>query len=325
MRRRLLLASAAVAMAPGSLAAATPRRLAVLMGTGEDDILAPAYRGALAKGLAKAGWRDGGNISIDWRWAGGEAALFDKFAFELLALNPDVVLAESSPAVRALKRLTDTVPIVFTIVTDPVLQGFAASFAHPGGNLTGFTDFDSEMAGKWVELLTQIRPRVARVAVVYNQHTAPFAGPMFRAIETAAKSFSVKAEATLWHDRAEIFATMANLAAAGESGVVVLADIFNVANRSAIVEAAAQHRVPVIYFNRSFASAGGLMSYGVNFVEQYRRAGVYIDKLLKGVRAADLPVQEPDTFDFVVNLKTAKALGIDMPTTLVASADDVIE
>lgn len=325
MRRRGVLAGAFAALAPGRSMAQARRRLAILMGTGENDILAPAYRGALAKGLAEVGWRDGANLVIDWRWAGGEAGLFDKYAAELLALKPDVVVAQSSPAVRALKRLTNTVPIVFTIVTDPVKQGFVESFPHPGGNVTGFTDFDSSMAGKWVEFLIRIRPPVTRVAVVYNPQTAPFADQMFRAVEAAAATHSVKADAVPWHDLAEIDVTMAKLASVKGSGVVVLADIFNVANRSAIVAAAAKHGVPVIYFNRSFASAGGLMSYGVNYVDQYRRVGEYIDKILKGVHAADLPVQQPNTFDLVVNLKTAKALGIDMPTTLVAGADDVIE
>jgi putative ABC transport system substrate-binding protein len=328
MQRRALFSGLTAALLPGVAAAETKRRLGVLMGTGEDDVMALAYKAALAKGLAQVGWRDGGNIVVDWRWAGGEAALFDRYAVELLALRPDVVLAQSSPAVRALRRLAGAVPIVFTIVTDPVVQGFVASLAHPGGNVTGFTDYDSAMAGKWVDLLTRITPPVARVAVVYNPATAPFADTMFRAVEAAARSNSVTAEAMPWHDEAGIAATMAALAGtakANAGGAVVLADIFNVAHRPAIIAAAARHRVPVIYFNRSFPASGGLMSYGVNYVEQYRRAAQYVDRLLKGAKAAELPVQQPDKFDFTVNLATAKAAGIELSPTLIASADDVIE
>jgi putative ABC transport system substrate-binding protein len=217
------------------------------------------------------------------------------------------------------------VPIVFTIITDPVGQGMVASLAKPGGTITGFTDFDPSMAGKWMELLTEIRPSVSRVAVLFNPDTAPFAGTMVRAIEAAAPSFGVAARATPCQDDSGIVAMMDQLALEGGGGIVVLPDLFNLVHRATIIAAADRHRLSTVYFNRTFTTAGGLMSYGVDYADKFRRAASYLDRLLKGASAADLPVQQPDKFDLTINLKTARKRGVEIASNLLAIADNVIE
>jgi putative ABC transport system substrate-binding protein len=295
------------------------------MGTHADDAMASSYASALVKSLSALGWREGMNCTLDFRWASNNPVLFERHAAELLAFRPDVLVAQGSPAVLALRRYTTQIPIVFTIVTDPLGQGFVKSLAQPGGNVTGFTDYDPSMAGKWMELLSEVRPRVRRAAVAFNPPTAPFADMMFRAVEEAAPAFSVTARKAPWTNEREISATMRDLGREGRSGAVVLSDLFNLSHRDDIIYAAALHKVPVVYFNRSFALAGGLMSYGANYVEQFRRAAGYIDRLLKGASAAELPVQQPDKFDLVVNLKTAEVQGFELRRTLVIGASEVIE
>ena len=325
MRRRCFLAGTAVALAPGSLAGQTRRRIGILMGNRAQGAMSSAYAAGLTSGLAALGWREGSNLILDWRWAGGDPALFEQYADELVALHPDALLAEGSPSVLALRRATRSVPIVFTIVTDPLAQGFVESLAQPGGNVTGFTDYDPSMAGKWMAFLSDVRPSVTHAGVAFNPATAPFANDMFVAVDQAAPAYSVVARKTPWTNDREIRDTMAELARERHGGVVILSDLFNIVHRGTIIAAAAEHRVPAIYFNRSFVLGGGLMSYGVDYVDQFRRAAGYFDRLFKGARAADLPVQQPDKFELVVNLGTAKALGITLSTTLVAAADDVIE
>ncbi len=325
MRRRPVLAG--LAAAPVAVLASAPafaqgkaRRIGVLMGYSEKDTGAADYITALTQGLAMLGWKLGANVEIVWRWAEGKPALFERYAAELVALKSDALVAHGTPAVKALKPKAATIPIVFTIVTDPVGQGMVGSLAHPGGTMTGFTDFDPAMAGKWMELLSQIKPKVARVVALFNPETAPFAGPMLKAIEQAAPSFGIVPTSMQCRDDAAIEAALS-----ATDGAVALPDLFNLVHRQAIVAAAARHRVPVIYFNRTFTAAGGLMSYGVDYAEQFRRAATYLDRLLKGARAGDLPVQQPDKFDLSLNLKTARALGIELSATAVAVADDVIE
>jgi len=327
MKRRPVLAGlGAAALSSAAARAQTKvRRVGILMGNRASGSDAGAYIAAFKQGLAERGWKDGVDVVVDWRWAGANPELFERYATELLSLQPDALLAQSSPAVRALSRRTGTVPIVFTIITDPVGQGFTKSLAHPGGNVTGFTDFEAAMAGKWIDLLTQLRPPVRRVAILYNPETAPFADYMLHAVKDAAPAFAVATEAAPCRDDAAIEALMSRLAQGGQGGVVALPDIFNIVHRDAIVAAAAEYRVPVIYFIQSFAKAGGLMSYGVDYADQFRRAADYIDRVLKGARAGDLPVQQPDKFSFVINLKTAKTLGVEVPATLLASANEVIE
>ena len=302
-----------------------PRRLGVLMGNHASDAVGQAYAASLTQGLRALGWHEGGNLRVDWRWSGGDAALFDRYAAELVALGPDVLLAQSSPSVVALRQKTGTIPIVFTMVSDPVGQGLVANLAHPGGNVTGFSDFNALMAGKWLEMLAQVDPPVARVAVLYNPATAPYAGLMLRAIEDAAPSFSITAEAAPCHDDKGIELVTAELARGTRGGLLALTDIFNIVHRDTILAAAARHRLPTVYFTRSFTAAGGLMSYGIDYAELFVRSAGYIDRILNGANPRDLPVQQPTKFELVINLKTAKARSIDLSMTLLATADEVIE
>src|SRR5882757_6013534 len=330
IRRRAILAGIAGTLASGPLAAQTPprngmRRLGVLMANPASDSVAGGYIAALTKGLHALDWHEGRNLRIDWRWTGGEPALFDRYAAELVALGPDALLAQSSPSVAALKRQTSATPIVFTMVSDPVGQGLVENLAHPGGNVTGFSDFNPLMAGKWLEILTQMTPPVTRVAVLYNPATAPYAGVMMRAIEDAAPSFAVAVRAAPCRDDAEIESMIAELAQQGRSGLLVLTDIFNIVHREIIVRAAALHRLPTIYFTRLFTSAGGLMSYGIDYDDLFLRSAAYLDRVLKGTNPRDLPVQEPTKFELAINLKTAKARDITIAPALLATADEVIE
>lgn len=328
MRRRQFIAMAAGAVSLPFAARAQqggPRRLGVLMGSAESDPLAQRYAAALTDGLAARDWRANDTLRIDWRWTGGDPALFDRFAAELVALRPDVLVAQSSPAVAALRRATGSIPIVFTMVSDPLGQGFVASLARPGGNVTGFTDFDPLMAGKWLELLTRITPPVTHVAVLYNPATTPYAEVMLRAIVDAAPSSGVTATAAPCRDAAEIEAMMAALAHAPRGGVLALTDIFNIVHRDVIVAAAIRHRLPVVTSAGAFTAAGGLMSYGFDFADLFRRAAGYVDRILKGAQVRDLPVQLPIQFKLEVNLKTARSIGITIDDATLATADEVIE
>jgi putative ABC transport system substrate-binding protein len=330
MKRRTVLAGIAAILAQRSLMAQTPahdgmRRLGVLMGNLADDPVGQTYAAALIKGLRGFDWQEGQNLRIDWRWTGGDPALFDRYAAELVALGPDVLLAQSSPSVVALRRNATTIPIVFTMVSDPVGQGFVENLARPGGNITGFSDFNALMAGKWLEMLTQVAPPVVRVAVLYNPVTAPYAGLMMRAIEDAAPSFAITAQGAPCRDAAEIQAVIAGLAQGERGGLLVLTDIFAIVHRDTILAAAALHRLPTVYFAHSFTTAGGLMSYGIDYAELFVRSAAYVDRILKGESPRELPVQQPTKFELVINLKTAKARNISLSTTLLATADEVIE
>jgi putative ABC transport system substrate-binding protein len=280
---------------------------------------------ALAQGLAALNWHEGDNLRVDWRWAGGDAALYERYAAELVALGPEVILAPGTASVEALQRQASTIPIVFTLVADPVGQGFVASLARPGGNITGFSGYDTSMVTKWLAMLTQIVPPVARVAVLYNPATTPYAGLMLHAIEEAAPSLGAAVRDAPVHDDAEIEATMTGLARVERSGLLVLPNAFANTHRDAIVALAARYRLPAVYPFRFFAEAGGLMSYGTDRSDPFRRAADYIDRILKGAKPSDLPVQNPTKFELVLNSKTANALGVAFPVTLLATADEVIE
>ncbi len=330
MKRRAVLAGITALLASRSLIAQTPsrdgpRRLGVLMGNLADDPVGQTHAASLMQGLRALDWHEDGNLRIDWRWAGGEPELFERYATELVELGSDVLLAQTSPSVVALRRKTSTIPIVFTMVTDPIGQGFVENLARPGGNITGFSDFNSLMAGKWLEMLTQVAPPVARVAVLYNPATAPYAGLMMRAVEDAAPSFAITAQSAPCYDAAEIQSMMAELARGERGGLLVLTDIFTIVHRDTILASAAQYRLPTVYFARSFTTAGGLMSYGIDYAELFLRSAAYVDRILKGASPRDLPVQQPTKFELVINLKTAKARGISLSTTLLATADEVIE
>jgi putative ABC transport system substrate-binding protein len=329
VKRRAVLAGIAAILAQRPLMAQTPaqdgpRRLGVLMGNLADDPVAQTYVTALMRGLRALDWQEGTNLRIDWRWTGGDPALFDRYAAELVALGPDVLLAQSSPSVVALRRNTSTIPIVFTMVTDPVGQGFVESLARPAGNVTGFSDFNALMAGKWLGMLALVSPPVARVAVLYNPATAPFAGLMMQAIDEAAPSFGIAVQRAPCRDAPEIESVIAELAQE-RGGLLVLTDIFTIVHRDTILASAAKHRLPTVYFARSFTVAGGLMSYGIDYADLFLRSAAYIDRILKGANPRDLPVQQPTKFELVINLKTAKARDINLSTTLLATADEVIE
>ncbi|MGY8668549.1 ABC transporter substrate-binding protein [Bradyrhizobium sp. UFLA05-109] len=302
-------------------APAAMRRLGVLTVTAADDAIAQMRPTILVDALAALGWKEQDNLLIDWRSGGGDRTLIARQAGELVALNPDILLAIGTPSVEELRKRAAATPIVFAIVTDPVGQGFVKALSHPGGNITGFTDYDGPMAGKWLEMLTQITPKVSRIAVVYNPATAPFADLMLHAIEQGASALGVSAEPAPVHDDVSIAA----LAARRGEGLLVLPDFFTLANRARLQAAVAEARLPAVYWSRTFVDEGGLMSYSTDSAEQVRRAAAYIDRILKGASPADLPVQNPTKFELAVNLRTARTLGVTIPPALLAVADEVIE
>ena len=328
MRRRefiALLGSAAAMPVPAR--AQQPdqmRRIGVLMDTALDDPDSAPRHAAFLRGLQQLGWTDGRNVRIDTRWAAGDAALHRRYAAELVALAPDVILATASPTVAALLAATRTVPIVFAHSADPVGAGFIDSLARPGGNATGFVLFEYGISAKWLELLKELAPRVTRVAVLRDPATAAGMG-QFGAIQSAAPSFGVELRPVNTRDPGEIERALTNFAAEPNGGVIVTANPLAAFHRELIIGLAARHRLPTVYPNRTFGASGGLMSYGTNFLDQYRLAAGYIDRILKGEKPADLPVQAPTKYELVISLKTAKALGLAVPPAMLARADEVIE
>ncbi|KQT15758.1 MAG: ABC transporter substrate-binding protein [Bradyrhizobium sp.] len=297
------------------------RRLGVLSVTAAEDAIGQARSTILAEALAGYGWKERDNLRIEWRSGGADRARIAQLADELIALKPDILLAVGTPSVEELRRRTTTIPIVFAVVTDPVSQGFVENLAHPGGNITGFTDYDGPLAGKWLEMLTQVTPSVRRVFVVYNPATAPFAPLMLRTIEGAARTLHVMVEPAPVHDAASIGA----LASRKDGAILVLPDFFTLANRVQLLATIAQARVPAVFWSRTFVDEGGLMSYSTDTAEQLRQAASYVDRILRGAQAADLPVQNPTKLELVINLKTARAFGVTLAPALVALANDVIE
>jgi putative ABC transport system substrate-binding protein len=281
---------------------------------------------ALAQGLSALGWKEGHNLQIDWRfWGGINSESMGRDAAQLVTLEPDVLLAVGNISVEALLRETKTIPIVFTLVSDPVGMGYVESLAHPGGNVTGFSSYDPSIDTKRLQMLTEVAPPAANVAVVYNPDTAPYAALMVRAVRDAAKSLAVAVRDAPCHNEEEIEATMAGLARDGHGGLVFLGDAFTTAHRQEIVALAARYRVLAVYGDRSFIPIGGLMSYDTDVPDLFGRASSYVDRILKGAKASDLPVQLPLKFWMAINLKTAKALGVTVAPFLVNNADDVIE
>jgi putative tryptophan/tyrosine transport system substrate-binding protein len=322
-----LLGGAAATAWPLTARAQQPNRMRLIgvqMGNAESDRAAQSRLATFRGALAKLGWTEGSNLRIELRWGGGDPALFARNAAELIALGPELLLAESTAALEALRQ-TRTIPIVFYGVIDPIGQGFVANLAHPGGNITGFSAFDSPMAGKWLEMLTQITPPVVRVSVLFDPATAPYAGLMLREIEQAASSLALVTRAAPCHDDAEVEAMMAELAHEERGGLLVLGSVFTVSHRNAIIALAARYRLPAVYSFPFFAADGGLMSYGSDLADLTRRSAAYVDRILKGDRPGDLPVQNPTKFDLAINLKTAKALDITIAPLLLATADEVIE
>ena len=324
MNRRELLTLGMIAALPSSALAQQPkatRRLGVLSVTAADDAIGQTRSTVLVEALAGLGWKERDNLGIDWRSGGGDRVRIAQLADELIALKPDILLAVGTPSVEELRRRTATIPIVFAVVTDPVSQGFVENLAHPGGNVTGFTDYDGPLAGKWLEMLTQVTPPVRRVFVVYNPATAPFASLMLRTIEDAARTLHVTVEPAPVNDAASIAA----LASRKDGGFLILPDFFTMANRAQLLAAIQQARVPAVFWSRTFVEEGGLMSYSTDSAEQVRRAAGYIDRILKGASPAELPVQNPTKFELAVNLKTAREFGVTLAPGLIALANDVIE
>jgi len=331
MRRRefiTLLGSAALAwpFAARAQQGERVRRIGVLMTLAESDPEAQAFVAAFREGLQKLGWTDGRNIQIDTRWATlGDAELRQRLAKELVALQPEIVLSQNTPTTAALVQQTRTIPIIFTAVSDPVGSGFVASFNRPGGNVTGFTNAEPTIAGKWLELLKEIAPRVTRVAFLFNPATAPYAKIYLSPFKAAAASFAVDAIASPVHDTSELEPVVAAHAREPNSGLIVMPDGFTTGHREEITLLAARYRLPAVYPFRFFAELGGLLSYGSDRLDPFRRAASYVDRILKGEKPSELSVQAPVKFELVINLKTAKALGLDASFHLQQRADEVIE
>jgi putative ABC transport system substrate-binding protein len=298
------------------------RRIGVLHNFAADDPLGQARNGVFLQGLQQAGWTIGRNVQIETRWAAGDADRLRTYAAELVALAPDVILGGGNAGAAPLLQATRTVPIVFVIVPDPVGAGFVDSLARPGGNATGFTSFEYGLSAKWLELLKEVAPSVTRAGVLRDPALA--SGPaQFAAIQSMAPSLGVEVSPVNVRELAEIERAIA--AFARNSGLIVTGSAFVAVHRHRIIALAARHKLPAVYPERAFIHDGGLISYGPDFLDQYRRAAAYVDRILKGEKPADLPVQAPTKYELVINLKTAKALGLEIPPTLLARADEVIE
>jgi putative tryptophan/tyrosine transport system substrate-binding protein len=301
------------------------RRIGVLMAASENDPERQAFVAAFREQLQKLGWTDGRNVRFDIRWAATDAALLQRFAKELVALQPDLILSHNTPTTAGLLQQTRTIPIIFAAVSDPIGSGFVASFPRPGGNITGFTNIEPTMSGKWVELLKEIAPRVDRVAFLFNPATAPYAEHYLSPFKAAAASLTIEAIPTPVRDTSELESAIAAQARAPNGGIVVMADTFLLYHRAEITSLAARYHLPAVYPFRFFLELGGLLSYGNDLVDSFRRAATYADRILKGAKPNELPVQTPVKFELVINLKTAQALGLDVPLHLQQRADEVIE
>ena len=330
MKRRefITLVGGAVTTWPIAVRAQQPkrvRRIGVLIGFAETDPAVQSWLATFRGALAKLGWTEGSNFQIEVRWAGYDSDRTNTFAKELVDLRPDAILSVTTPVTGALVRETQTIPIVIVTVADPVSSGFVTNLGRPGGNVTGFALYEPSMGGKWLEQLKQIAPGVTRVALLFNPTTTVPIKFYMASIQAAASSFAVQTSTAPVHAKDEIEGVIAALSGNASAGLIVMPDLFNTINRDSIIAAAARYRVPAIYFFRSFADSGGLISYGPDFAEQYPRAAGYIDRILKGEKPADLPIQMPLKVPLVINLKTANALGLDVPLHLQQLADEVIE
>jgi putative tryptophan/tyrosine transport system substrate-binding protein len=329
MRRRefiTLLGGAAAAwpLAARAQQAERMRRVGVLIGQAANDPDAQANMIAFVQGMQQLGWTDGSNVRLDLRWAAGNPADLRKYAAELLALAPEAILASGATAAGSLLQASSTVPIVFAIVPDPVGAGFVDSLSRPGGNATGFMQFEYELSGKWLELLKQIAPAVTRAAVLRDAAITAGVG-QFAIIQSVARSVGVEVSPVNIRDAAEIERGITAFARTPNSGLIVTASALSAVHRDVIVALAARHKLPAVYYRRRFVSDGGLASYGPDFIDQFRGAAGYVDRILRGEKPADLPVQAPAKYELVINLKTAKALGLDVSLQLLARADEVIE
>jgi putative ABC transport system substrate-binding protein len=330
MRRRELIAliGGTVASWPPAAWAQQPnrmRRLGVLMAVAESDADVQKGIAIFLQRLLELGWKDGRNIRIDYRWGGGDAELIETLAKELFDLQPDVLVGHSTPSAKALLKQTRVIPIVFLTVTDPLGQGLVASLSNPGGNITGFSVFEFSLGSKWLETLKQIAPGIRRVTAIFNPETAPYYGLYLQSISATLPALAVQSIAAPVHSEADIENVIRKVASEPDSGLFVLPDSHNVVHRKRIIELTVKFRLPTIYYFRYFVSDGGLISYGPDELDLFRRTAGYVDRILKGTDPSDLPVQQPTKFELVINLRTAKEMGIEMPASLLARADEVIE
>lgn len=302
------------------------RRIAALMDTAESNPEGQARVAAFRQGLRQLGWTEGGNIRLDLRWGGGDVERTHGYAVELVGLKPDVIFAYATAQLEPLARQTRAIPIVFCGASAPVADGFVASFARPGGNITGFTQYEPTMVGKWLGALREIAPALGRVAITVNPETSPMHGTFYlREFETAAAAFRIEPITSFVRSAPDIEVAMAALAQKPNSGLIVAPETFTTANRERFIALAERHKLPAIYGIRQFPASGGLMSYGPDTVDTVHRAAGYVDRILRGEKPAELPVQAPTKFEFVINAKTAKKLGLELPPTLLIRADEVIE
>jgi len=320
-----LLGGAALALPGLGRAQERARRIAALIAYTEDNAEVQRWVAAFHEGLQKLGWVEGGNLHIDHRWGGTDMNTLQSLAKEIVATKPDVIFSSGSPTTRILKQETSTIPIVFGNVVDPVGEGFVASLARPGGNITGFVNLEPSVAGKYVELLKEIAPRVSRVAIFYNPATAPYHEIYLNPFNAAARSLGLVPIVAPIHDLAELETVMATQAREPNTGLIAMPDGFVSENYREIAALAARYKLPAVYPVLAVAHAGGLLAYSNDIGDNYRRAAAYVDRILKGEKPSDLPVQFPVKFELVVNLKAAKALGLDVPPLLEQRADEVIE
>jgi putative ABC transport system substrate-binding protein len=328
MRRREFIAvlGTAAAWPLGAQGQQAVRRIGVLLGFGENDPASKVSISAFTRGLAEFGWTDGGNVRMDVRLAAGDVDRMQMFAKELVGFKPDVILTHTTPATGAVQRETQTIPIVFVNVADPVGSGYVASLPLPGGNLTGFAQWEPTIAGKWVELLTEIVPGVKRIATIFNPETAPYVRSFFLpSFAATTRAFKVESIVIPIHGSAEIETIINSLGREPRSGLVVMPDTFTDLHRTLIISLAARNNVPAVYPYPYFPKEGGLLSYGTDYMDIFRRSASYIDRILRDVKPGDLPVQLPVVFRMIINNKTAKALVLDLPASLLARADEVIE
>jgi putative ABC transport system substrate-binding protein len=325
-RREFITLLGGAAVWPIAVKAQRSRRLGVLMSGNPSDSSYGLYATTFVGALRSLGWIDGQNLHIDYRWTGDSAQFKRAYAAELVALVPDVMMCATTDNLTALQQETRTIPIVFTLVTDPLVQGFVASLAHPGGNITGFTAaYETSFGAKWLDLLKKMAPALTRVAVMFNPETSTQSRFFMRSVETSAGSLGVQVTQAHVRRSLDIESVIDSFAREPNGGLILLPDSFTRSRRDLIVELIDRNHLPAIFFGEDFVRTGGLMSYGPVILDYFRGAASYVDRILKGAKPADLPVQQPNKFDLVINLRTAKALGLEVPVTLLAIADEVIE
>jgi len=324
-RRDLLRAAGAGLLWPLAARASEVGRVGVLMNGVAANAAGQSYVQTFAQELVRRGWSEGRNLQMEMRWNAGEPSLARTYAADLIALHPDVILASSTANLTALTDATRTIPIVFVEVADPLAQGFVSSLEHPGGNITGFTGFRVSMAGQWLDLLKEIAPATKRVMIIFNPDTAPQSKLFLSSVTAAGRPLDLEVVAAPVRDAADIERVMESFSHQSDGAVIVPSDTFTQMRRGLFVELAARYRLPAVYFSAEFVRTGGLVSYGFDLAAQFQRAADYVDRILKGARPGDLPVEQPSKLTLVVNLKAAKALGLQLPAQLIARADEVIQ